>query len=125
MSAPDHSDIAKIERRMKEAARYLHDRTGEIATAITVLDYDSDRRKNLLARYAVKHIREGESAAAAETLARADAGYDAEYQQLFGQYEMAVRTRKDYEAEHVSWETARSLLARQRVTLSTLPETEA
>jgi hypothetical protein len=124
MSAPDHDTVREIERRFKKAARRLHELEGDVATAITVIDYDKDRRKALLARYAKKHIDAGESAAAAETLARADKTYDEEFQQLFSQYELAQRVRKEYENEHISWETGRSLLARQRETMRTLPGTE-
>lgn len=125
MPAPDHSDIARIEKRMKDAARRLHTLAAELGMAMTILEYDSDRRKNLVARYAAKHIKEGESSAAAETLARSDPAYDVELNALLSQYQMAQTTRKEYETEQISWETARSLLARQRETLRTLPETEA
>jgi hypothetical protein len=124
MSAPDHETVKDIERRFKKASRRMHELEGDVATAITVIDYDKDRRKALLARYAKKHIDAGESAAAAETLARADKAYDEEFQQLFSQYELAQRIRKDYETTHISWETGRSLLARQRETIRTLPGTE-
>lgn len=122
---PDHSDIARIEERMKKAAKRLHTLAPEVGMAITVIDYDSDRRKNLLARYAAKHIKDGQSSAAADTLARADPSYDVELNALLGQYQIAQSTRKEYEVEQTSWETARSLLARQRETLRTLPDTEA
>lgn len=124
MPAPDHSEIVSIEKRMKTAAKRMHEMVGEMATAMTVLEYDGDRRKNLLARYALPHIKAGESAAASETLARADSAYDAELNQLMGQYELAQSTRKKHDAEHVSWETARSLLSMQRQQLNTLPDYE-
>lgn len=120
MPAPDHSDIRKIEERMKKAAKRLHAMAGEVGMAVTICDYDGDRRKSLLARYAVKHIREGESAAAADTLARADESYQKELQGLADNYEQAQATKKEYENEQTSWETARSLLARARETLRTL-----
>lgn len=124
MSAPDANEIRKIERRMKEAASNLHKMESDIATALTVLGYDSDRRKNLLARHMAKPLADGESAAAAETIARSNADYDREFQVLLSQYELAQTTKKKYEAEHISWDTARSLLARQRATIETLPGTE-
>jgi hypothetical protein len=122
---PDHSDIRRIEERMKTAAKRLHTLAPELAMAITIVDYDSDRRKALLARYSSKHLAEGESATAAEIIARADPAYDVELNALFSQYQMAQATRKEFEVEQISWETARSLLARQRETLRTLPDTEA
>jgi len=124
MSAPDHSDIVMIENRFREAAKNMHTMMGNVASAITIIDYDSDQRKSLLARYAVKHIKTGESAAAADTLARADEAYQKELSGLRDAYELAQSKRKEYENEYISWETGRSLLARQRETLKTLPETE-
>ena len=125
MSAPDHSDIAMIEKRFKEAARKMHSMMGDVGSSITIIDYDGDRRKSLLSTYAVKHIAAGESAAAADTLARADEAYRKELASQSDAYETAQIKRKEYENEYLSWETARSLLARQRETLKTLPETEA
>ena len=122
---PDHSDIYKVEKRMKEAAKKLHSMSGNMGMAITIIDLDSDRRKALLARFAAPHLKSGESAAAADTLARADASYDTEFKALFGQYQDAQTQRHEFEVEKISWETCRSLLARQRETLKTLPETEA
>jgi hypothetical protein len=125
MSAPDHSEIATIEERMKTAAKRLHTFAPQVAQAVTIIDYDSDRRKSLLARYAVRHIKDGESAAAADTLARASDAYKAELDALGSIYEQANVTMREWDAEKCSWETARSLLARQRETIRTLPETEA
>ena len=125
MSAPDYHEVIAIEKRMKDAARKLHSMAGEVGMAITIIDYDSDRRKNLLARYAVKHIKAGESATAADALARSDAAYKTELNELASTYEQAQATRKQWDAEYCSWDTARSLLARQRVTMDTMPETEA
>jgi hypothetical protein len=110
---------------MKEAARKLHAMSSNLGMALTVIEFNSERRKALLARFAAPHLRSGESSVSAETLARSESGYDIEFQQLFGQYQEAVTQVKEYEIEKISWDTARSLLARQRETLKTLPETEA
>jgi hypothetical protein len=125
MSAPDYSEIITIEERMKTAAKKLHTFAPQVAQSVTIIDYDSDRRKSLLARYAVKHIKAGESATAADTLARADEAYKAELDALASIYEQANATMREWDAEKCSWETARSLLARQRETINSLPETEA
>jgi hypothetical protein len=109
---------------MKSAAHNLHGMAEESGMARTIVEYDSDRRKNCLARHALKHIKAGESAAAADTLARSDPAYDAELQGFFDQFSQAQATLKKEEAEKCSWETARSLLARMRETIKTLPGTE-
>src|SRR4029077_18406574 len=125
MPAPDHSDITAIKKRMKEAVRRLHAMSANLGVALTVIEFASERRKALLARFAAPPPRAGESSVSAEPLARSETAYDVEFQALFGQYQEAVTQVKEYEIEKISWETARSLLARQRETLKTLPETEA
>ena len=96
----------------------------EVGMAETVIRYDKDRRKDTLARYVIKHLKNGESAAAAEQYARADTAYDAEMQGLLSQAQLAHTNLKLYEVEKCAWETARSLLSMQREILHTLPETE-
>lgn len=124
MNGPDHSDQRKIEERLKKACRNLHLLGPEIGKAKQIIDYDSDRRKNLLARYTVRHLKNGESAAAAEVYARADEAYQAEFKSYEEISETAHTTRAKYDAEFCSFDAARSLLAIQRETLRTLPETE-
>ena len=57
MPTPDHSDITSIEKRMKGAARKLHDMSGNLGMALTVMEFNSERRKALLARFAAPHLR--------------------------------------------------------------------
>jgi hypothetical protein len=125
MGAPDYHDIVKIEQRMKSACKKMHDMASELAMAVTVIERDSDNRKNCLARHQLKHIKAGESAVASEVLARADPQYDREYQRYAENFTIAQQVKIEYENEKTSWDTARSLLARQREQIKTLPETEA
>ena len=121
---PDYSDVARIQKRMRQAARKLALLSSEVGMAETVLRYDKDRRKDTLARYVIKHLKNGESAAAAEQYARADTAYEAEIQSRYDQAQMAFTALRTYEVEKVAWETCRSLLSMQREILHTLPETE-
>lgn len=125
MSAPDYHEVIAIEKRMKEAARKLHDMESEMAMALVVIARDKDNMKGCLARYQIKHVKAGESAASSEILARADPEYEKEVKGYNDVLTIAVQTKLAYENEKTSWETARSLLARQRVTMDTIPETEA
>lgn len=109
---------------MKEACRKMHDMTPDLALALTIIERDSDNRKNVLARHQVKHIKAGESATASEVMARADAEYDKEFRGYSDTYEMAIKRKLEYENEKTSWETCRSILARQREMIKTLPGTE-
>jgi hypothetical protein len=125
MSAPDYSEIIAIEKRMKTAAQKRHKMAAEVGMAIALKDFIKERKESLLARYAVVHIKADESSAAADTLAKSDPDYIRELNALADVYAQARTVIKEDEAEICSWETARSLLARQRETLNTLPETEA
>lgn len=121
MSADAH-DAMQIEKRLKSAAANLHKLAGEVGTARQVIEYDSDRRKNLLARYMLPYLKDGLSAAAAEAYARSNPAYDEELQGYASQYELAQTTLRKWDAEYCSWESARSLMAMQRETLRNLPE---
>jgi hypothetical protein len=125
MSGPDHSEIYTIEKRMKTACKRLHDMASEVGMAITIRDYDKDRRRNLLASYALSYIKDGESVSASQLKARANEAYQQAFNGYYETYQQALTTIKIWEAEFAAYDAARSLLARQRETLRTLPETEA
>ena len=94
----------------------------DVATARTVIAFDKDRRRSLLARYAAKHLSDGQSASASDQFARADKSYDAEFQSLLSQFELANLTLTKFEVERLSWETCRSLLSFEKQLLDQLPE---
>lgn len=118
----DFHDVASIEKRLRTAAKRLHELAPMVGVARQVRAYDSDRRKNLLAKYMVPALKAGESATAAEAHARADAGYQAELQKLSEQLQDAEQTLSANEAENASWESARSLLSFQKETMKNMPE---
>src|SRR5205814_2384098 len=109
MNPADNSEISKIEWRLKSCSKRLHELAPMLGAAKQVRDYDSDRRKNLLARYVVKHLKAGESATAAEAYGRADGAYNAELDVLAGQAQDAGKTIALWDAEQCSFEAARSL----------------
>lgn len=119
---PDHSDKTAIESRLKNACAKISKLEKLVGVSKTVINYDSDRRKQLLAKYAAKHLKAGESSAAAETLARADEAYGKELDQLQLEYESAEKTLAENNAAETAWETFRSLLAMQRETFHHLKE---
>jgi hypothetical protein len=93
-----------------------------LGAAKQVRDYDSDRRKSLLARHIVKHLKTGESATAAEAYGRADPAYHVELEALAEQREAAEKTIAESDAEYASFEACRSLLSMQKETLKTFQE---
>lgn len=116
----DNTEIAAIEGRMKHCSKRLHEMAASVGAAKQVRDYDSDRRKNLLARYVLPHLKAGASAAAGETEGRSDGRYQEELERLGEQYAEAGRVIARWEAEQASFEAARSLLSMAKETLKTL-----
>ena len=116
----DTNDIGVIEHRLKQASQKLHQLAPQLGVAKQVKSYDGDRRKNLLAKYTVKFLKDGESATAAETHARADETYKLELGKLAGDLQDAETTIAMYDAEYCSWESARSLLSFAKQTMNTL-----
>jgi predicted transcriptional regulator len=124
MSA-DHSDVIAIQKRLKSASAELNN-PGMIslyAQARQTLSYDSDRRKNLLAKYMVKYLKE-ESAAAAEAMARSDEAYRAELDTQADELKTAEGVIAKRRAVETSWESARSLLSFEKQMVNSMPDTE-
>lgn len=122
MSTPDHSDVLRAQKSLTGALKKLHALAPELGMARQVIEYDSDRRKSLLAKYMVKHLRNGDSSASSEAQARSDESYIKELDCLAEICKTAHSVRADWDATYASWESARSVLAMQRETLKTLPE---
>lgn len=111
MQTADHTDSLKIAARMQSCTRTLHQLAPQVGVARQIVEYDSDRRKQILAIEVVPHIKNGESATAAEHLARASEPYANNLAKLAEQYESAQATLSKWEAEKASFEAARSLLS--------------
>ena len=107
----DANEISAIEQRLKTSAKNLHRLSPAMAAAKQAKAYDGDRRKNILARYTLPHLKSGESATAAETMARASDAYQAELNALADQLGAAEAAVAAYDAEYASWESCRSLLS--------------
>src|SRR6266404_9320311 len=112
MSA-DSSDVLAIQKRLKTASAELNNPASVslYAQARTVIGYDSERRKNLLARYTVKYLKQGESATAAEAMARADEAYQEEFETQAEELQTAEGVVAKRRGTETSWDTARSLLS--------------
>lgn len=110
----DWSDCAAIQKRMVEAVQEMERLSPETGMAKHVIEYDSDRRKQALARAMRAALAGGESAAKAEAEARASASYEKELSQLGVEHKMAEQTLKDWEVLKLKWETCRSLLSMQK-----------
>jgi hypothetical protein len=122
MSLADDSTAKQFQKRLALASQEINQLAPMFGLAKQVIDYDSDRRKNLLAKYARQHIQAGESATAADLLARSDPEYVAALDIQAEELRTAYATTGKWDALHVRWETGRSLLALTREQLKTMPE---
>jgi hypothetical protein len=107
----DQGEIFKIEKRLKSCTVRMLAMAQEVGAAKQVREYDSERRKNLLAKHVLPHIKAGESAAAAETLGRSDPSYKAEFEALEAQRGASETVIATWEATNAEHDALRSLLS--------------
>jgi hypothetical protein len=113
----DGADILDIEKRLTAALLDLRRRVEAVAMARQIKEYASDQRKNLLAQYKIKHRGESESDAGQETLARADAEYQRELDEMANQYRKAEKHIAAWDAAYARFDASRSLLSMARAQL--------
>lgn len=119
----DFSQTRQVQQQLHEADKKLQAMAGAVGEARTVIQYDSERRKRLMSLEVIKAFKAGaESATQAEHEARASDQYKIGLDALQEQRELAEKTIAEYDAVQTHWETQRSLLALQRITLQTMPE---
>jgi hypothetical protein len=116
----DASDVSVMQRAMLDAAEELTQMAGDVASALTVIEYDGERRKRSLALIVREFLATGDSASAADTKGRASEAYGEALVKLAGQLEAAHDTKARHEAAKLRWETARSCLAMSRATIGNL-----
>jgi hypothetical protein len=116
----DHDDILLIQKRLENAVREIRNMTAQVGQAKQVRDYDSDRRKTLLAQCMLPYLKGGASAAAAECDGRADPTYEIKLAQLATQREDAEKVIARMEAAYATFEASRSLLSLAKEGLRTL-----
>jgi hypothetical protein len=113
----DNDEINVVKRRLEEARNTLHRLAPLVGAAKQVREYDSDRRKNVLAKYIVPFLKTEKGVAASEAYARANDSFQAEIEALAAQREASEKTIAQYEAAFASFEAARSLLSMEKETL--------
>ena len=117
---PDFSETLELQQRLAELTGALAAMTDEVGLARHVREYDSDRRKRVLAIAAHPLIVAGASSAAADTEARAGATYGAAMKTLGKELVAAEKVIARWEAVKIQIEVARSLLSMQKSTLQNL-----
>lgn len=120
MSEPDATQIEKTEEKMVNAVKKLREISPLVGAAKAIINFDSERRKNALAKAQMTYILRGESVAGSEACARNNVEYLETINNLKEQFTEAERQILEYDVTRISWETARSLLAQQRESMKTL-----
>jgi hypothetical protein len=87
-----------------------------------VIEFDSDRRKQLLGLCAAKHSELASSMSMAESLARSSDGYAEELDKLAQSLKSAYEAQAKWQALMARLDAARSLMALSRETLKQMPE---
>jgi hypothetical protein len=107
----DFEDIRKLQKRLEDTRNTLHRLAPLVGVAKQIRDYDSDRRKNLLAMNMVSFLKAGHSATSAEAMARADSAYEMGFDGIARQRQDAEKTIAEWDAAFASYEAARSILS--------------
>ncbi len=116
----DNHDISEVEQRLRSCSKRLHQLAPQVGAAKQIRQYDTDRRKNLLAKYVVRALKEGHSATAAEAYGRSDEGYQVALETMSREHEASEKVLAEWEAEQCSFEAARSLLSMMKESLKVL-----
>lgn len=114
----DFSTVESVQRALVDASDTLASMTSAVATARTIKEFSGDRRKRALAVPMREFIVAGESAAAAETKARASAIYGEALGIQQQELETAERAIAEWESARIKWESARSCLSSLRAIAS-------
>jgi len=118
--ATDYHDYAVLQTNLLAVSDELNAMAASVGAARQVLEYDSDRRKRALALTAAPLLAAGESATAADTMARASDVYRKAMAELAAQYKVAQEINCAWEAKKIQFETNRSLLSAHKTTLANI-----
>lgn len=118
--ATSHDTVRRAEQQLEKAAQALAGMADDYANAQQIKEYNSDRLKRALADVMSVLLGQDETATAAECHARASETYRNASIQLGVQYRDALRIIERYKAQHILWDTARSLLASERSKMNLL-----
>ena len=113
----DFSTVESVQRELVDASDVIASMTSEVASARTIREFASDRRKRALA-LATREFVVGNSATAAEALGRGSMAYGEALDAQAKELENAERVIAENEAARIRWESARSVLSSLRAIAS-------
>jgi hypothetical protein len=112
----DTRQVYDTEKKIAETVAAISALVPAYAQARQIIDYDSDRRKQLLARYMAAEGPKS-SMSAADANARASNGYSEELDKLASSLKYAYEVVARWQALHARLDAARSILALTRETM--------
>lgn len=113
----DTKQVYDTEKKIAETVAAISALVPAYALARQVIEYDSDRRKQLLARIAAVALRTGMSATQADTASRATPEYSEELDKLADQLKQAYEVVARWQSLMARLDAARSILALTRETM--------
>lgn len=118
-TAPDISDLYRLNKEVDRLNEKLSNMKDEVADARTVIEYNSERRKNALSRAVLVAFKnKASSAAEAEHQARASEKYELELKELANAHALAEQVRVDFETTKIRVEVLRTKLSNERSLLN-------
>ena len=110
----DSEEVYRLQKRLMDADDELARLKTKMGQAYHILEYDGDMRKRALATATTPFLEKGESAAAADSWARASFLYEQQMKNLARAHETASEIKFQYEAAKIAIEVARSLLSMEK-----------
>ena len=107
----DNDIVQKAAAQMNRVALEIDKHSQEVADAKTVKEFHADRLKKAFSVLVSEALENGNSAAAAEHMARGSKSYDNSLNDLRDQYRDAMRIIEKSEARKTMFESARSILS--------------
>jgi endonuclease IV len=118
MNQSDHTHLFAAQKGMQDAISTMEKLAPALGMAKQIVEFASDRRRSALSVNVVPHLKAGESAAAAEHLARASDEYKAEMTKILNETAAAEKTIAQWTLSKIKFECARSLLSTEKSLLA-------
>ena len=118
-TGPDVGDLYRLNKEVDRLNEKLSQMKDEVADARTVIEYDSERRKNALSRCVLAAFKAGaDSTSRAEHEARASSEYELAIKELANAHTLAEQTLREFEVIKIRVEVLRTKLSNERSLLN-------
>jgi hypothetical protein len=118
MNTHDHQHLFAAQKGMADAILSMEKLAPALGMAKQIVEFASDRRRSALSVNVVPHLKSGESATAAEHLARSCDAYKLEMTRILNETAAAEKTIAQWVLAKIKFEASRSLLSTEKSLLS-------